>query len=75
MGGETNENLEALQLLFDKLNKFVEDATSIHPDYLPLLVTHKADKSARWKLTKKGGACKVKTDFLYVLSLFIRKCA
>jgi hypothetical protein len=63
MGSETKANLEALQLLFDELNGFAEDATSIHQDYIPLLVTHKADMSARWKLTKKGGICKVKTDF------------
>jgi hypothetical protein len=63
MGGETKDNLEAPQLLFNKLNGFAEDATSIHPDHLPLLVTHKAIMPTGWKLTKKGGACKVKTDF------------
>jgi hypothetical protein len=49
------QSLEALHLLFDELNGSAEDATSIHPDYLPLLVTHKDDMSAGWKLTKKGG--------------------
>jgi hypothetical protein len=62
MGGETKANLEALQLLFDELNRFAEDAPFIHQDYLHLIVTHKADMSAGWKLTNKGGACKVKTD-------------
>jgi hypothetical protein len=62
MGGETKLNIEALQLLVDKLNGFAEDVTSIHPDYLLLVVTHKADMSAGWKLTKKGGAYKVNTN-------------
>jgi hypothetical protein len=63
MGGATKASLEALQLLFDELNGFAEDATSIHTDYLPPLVIHsKADISAGWKLTKKGSACKVNTN-------------
>jgi hypothetical protein len=62
MGGETKDNLEALQTIFDELNGFSMDATSINKEYLPLLVTHKADMSAAWKLTKKGGACKVKDE-------------
>jgi hypothetical protein len=39
MGGETKVNLKALQLLFDEINGFAEDAMFIHPDYIHLLVT------------------------------------
>jgi hypothetical protein len=63
MGGDTKANLETLQLLFDKLNGFAEDATSIHPDNLPIIVLHKANMSTGGKLTKKGGACKVTLNF------------
>jgi hypothetical protein len=68
MYGEMKDNLEALQLLFDELNGFAEDAPSIHPYNLSLLVTHKANMSTGWKLTGQNG-------LVYVLSLFIRQCA
>jgi hypothetical protein len=37
---------------------FEFDATSIDPSYKPLIINHKADLSAGWKLVKKGGGLK-----------------
>jgi hypothetical protein len=59
-GGETKENIEVLQPMFDVLTNLGIDATEIHSEYQPLIVTNKADMSVGWKLTKKDGACKVK---------------
>jgi hypothetical protein len=49
--------------MLDEINGFLLGVTDICKDYLPLLVTIKADMSAACKLTKKGGAYKVKDNF------------
>jgi hypothetical protein len=55
---ETKENIRVFKDLYNELETFEIDATTINNEYKRLNVHHRGDMSAQWKLTKNGGACK-----------------
>jgi hypothetical protein len=58
IGHETKENIRVFKDLFNELETFENDATTIIIEHTPLNMYHNGDMTTQWKLTNNGNSPK-----------------